>query len=210
LEVISVDTSVRLSALDEANHQRQLGALRANCAIARGLGARYLRVFAGQVPEEGDRGAALDAIAAGLREGAAETASQGVTCLLETHDSFSTSDSVIDLYERGAGDDLMVLWDSLHTFRHGESVAESWAKLGSRVRHVHIKDSSRSSAESFDLVLTGTGSVPIPSILDVLEAARFDGYLSFEWEKAWLPEIEEPEVAIPHFARYMAAQATAT
>lgn len=31
------------------------------------------------------------------------------------------------------------------------------------------------------------------------------GFLEgIEWEKAWHPEIEDPEVAIPQFARYMA------
>jgi hypothetical protein len=37
----------------------------------------------------------------------------------------------------------------------------------------------------------------------LLEQGGYDGYLSFEWEKAWHPEIDEPEVAIPQYATYM-------
>jgi len=31
----------------------------------------------------------------------------------------------------------------------------------------------------------------------------YDAYVSFEWEKYWHPEIEEPEVALPDFVKAM-------
>jgi predicted xylose isomerase-like sugar epimerase len=37
--------------------------------------------------------------------------------------------------------------------------------------------------------------------VELLVEAGYAGYFSFEWEKAWHPEIEEPEVAIADFAR---------
>ena len=37
----------------------------------------------------------------------------------------------------------------------------------------------------------------------VLKAAGYKGYYGFEWEKAWHPEIEEPEVALPQYAEMM-------
>ena len=37
----------------------------------------------------------------------------------------------------------------------------------------------------------------------VLRAGGYDGWLTLEWEKKWHPEIEEPEVAFPGYARYM-------
>jgi hypothetical protein len=38
----------------------------------------------------------------------------------------------------------------------------------------------------------------------VLAKAGYKGYYCFEWEKKWHPEIEEPEVAFPHYAKTMA------
>ena len=38
----------------------------------------------------------------------------------------------------------------------------------------------------------------------VLAAAGYEGLYGFEWEKKWHPEIEEPEVAFPHYAKTMA------
>jgi hypothetical protein len=47
------------------------------------------------------------------------------------------------------------------------------------------------------------GDVPVKSQVQVLATAGYRGYYCFEWEKKWHPEIEEPEVAFPHFARTM-------
>jgi sugar phosphate isomerase/epimerase len=206
IQVVCIDTSVRMNSLDEGERRRQLESSRVHCAIAEGLGAPYLRVFGGPIPHDQDREATLEAIVEGLSRVADETSARGVTSLVETHDHFSTSESLLDLYARGASRNLGILWDTLHTYRHGESGAHTWAQLGPRIRHVHVKDSAQSSAKGFNLVLTGEGTVPIPSFLDVLKAANYTGYVHFEWEKAWHPEIEEPDVAIPHFARYMSGR----
>jgi hypothetical protein len=50
-------------------------------------------------------------------------------------------------------------------------------------------------------VLTGAGTVPVRDQVRLLNAAGYKGYYGFEWEKGWHPEIEEPEVAFPHFVR---------
>ena len=39
--------------------------------------------------------------------------------------------------------------------------------------------------------------------LQTLHAGGYDGWISFEWEKKWVPHLEEPEVAFPHFIEVM-------
>jgi len=46
--------------------------------------------------------------------------------------------------------------------------------------------------------------VPVKRQVKLLANAGFAGRYSFEWEKAWHTEIEEPEVAIADFARVIA------
>jgi len=53
-------------------------------------------------------------------------------------------------------------------------------------------------------VLLGTGEVPVKEQVRVLAGAGYKGYYCFEWEKKWHPEIEEPEVAFPQYAKTMA------
>ncbi len=203
LQVVGINTSVRMNALDKAKRAEAMELARRNLAIATGLGAPYLRVFGGPIPKDQDREATLDAIAEGLGEVADLTAASGVTTLIETHDDFCTSEGVLDLYARGASDNLKVLWDTLHSYRHGEAGEVTWAALADRIRLVHVKDANKATPEAFDFALTGEGNIPVAGFVEILRNNGFDGFLNFEWERGWHPEIEPPEVAIPHFARFM-------
>ena len=46
---------------------------------------------------------------------------------------------------------LGVLWDTLHTHRHGESAEYTWAQLGDRIRLVHVKDSVTATPQGLRL-----------------------------------------------------------
>jgi len=39
--------------------------------------------------------------------------------------------------------------------------------------------------------------------MHTLQAGGYDGYLTLEWEKRWVPELAEPEVAFPQFVAFM-------
>jgi hypothetical protein len=41
----------------------------------------------------------------------------------------------------------------------------------------------------------------VREIVRLLVKRQYRGYFCLEWEKLWHPEIEEPEVAFPHFAK---------
>ena len=201
--VIGVGTSLRMVSLDADVRARQMESARVNTAIAAGLGAKYLRVFGGPLPKEQDGERTLDAIASGLGEIGELSAQSDVTSLLETHDDFSRSPSILDLYARGMSGKVEVLWDTLHSYRHGERADETWAALGPRIRLVHVKDATVATPETFDFALTGGGRMPVRGFIEVLEAKGYDGFVNFEWEKGWHPEIAEPEIALPHFMRWV-------
>jgi hypothetical protein len=38
--------------------------------------------------------------------------------------------------------------------------------------------------------------------LKLLKQGGYDGWLSFEWEKKREPDLQEPEVAFPHYVKY--------
>jgi sugar phosphate isomerase/epimerase len=52
-------------------------------------------------------------------------------------------------------------------------------------------------------VLTGTGDIPVKETVRVLATGGYKGYYCFEWEKRWHPDIDEPEVAFPQYAKVM-------
>ncbi|MHB1008181.1 MAG: sugar phosphate isomerase/epimerase family protein [Propionibacteriaceae bacterium] len=214
IDVVCIDTSIRFTSLSADGQRAQMELAEQNCRIAAGLGARFIRVFGGTLPtgllSKEDRRRHLAGVARGLNAVAELTANHGVTTLLETHDDFCTSAAIEELWAEGVSEKLGILWDSLHTFRFGESPRETWDLLGDRIRHVHVKDARVASPEEFDFALPGEGIAPLPEIISTLVHNGYGGYVDFEWEKAWHPEIEPPEVALPSFARYMAQLTTPT
>jgi hypothetical protein len=43
----------------------------------------------------------------------------------------------------------------------------------------------------------------VKEIVRVLASNGYKGYYCFEWEKRWHPDIDEPEVSFPHYAKTM-------
>src|SRR5262249_14135080 len=96
-----------------------------------------------------------------------------------------------------------LLWDAHHTVVVGkEDPAVTLRQLGRYVHHVHLKD-SKPAGQDVRYVLTGTGTVPLRRIAELLQKHAYAGYYCFEWEKAWHPDIDEPEIAFPHYAKVM-------
>lgn len=199
IEVICVDTSVQLAKVAGPAKDEQLAIVDAMSQIAGALDAPYIRVFGGEFD-----GPPTAPAAKALADIGRITEQHGVTALLETHDSFSTATLVAEVVALASRDvEVGVLWDVLHTYRTGESLAESSQAAGNSLRLVHLKDSASYSPQGFDLTLIGDGTVPIQDAVRLLRERAYEGFVSFEWEKGWHPELAEPDVALPHFVSYM-------
>jgi sugar phosphate isomerase/epimerase len=186
--------TAREKALDEAHRFVDL---------AHAMQVPYVRVFGDSIPKNEDRATVLARVADGFRDVSAYARTAGVTIIMETHGDFTHSADVRAIHDAVASDAFAILWDAHHTFAAGhEAPADTWAALGRWVRHTHLKDSRPDGADR-RYVLVGTGDVPVRQQVDVLVKGGYRGYYCFEWEKKWHPEIEDPEVAFPHYARTM-------
>ena len=123
----------------------------------------------------------------------------GVTVLIESHGDFTDSPSLREILERADSPAVALLWDAHHTFVAArEAPVDTVRQVGRWIRHTHLKDSIAVGADR-RYVLTGTGEVPVRHQIEALAQVGYRGVYSFEWEKRWHPEIEEPEVAIRHY-----------
>lgn len=171
--------------------------------LAQAMGVKYVRMFGDQIAAGESREAIFARVIEGFRQMAAHAKPAGVTVIMESHGDFTRSADIEAVRSGVASDAFAVLWDAHHTYVDGhEPPAETYAALGRWIRHTHLKDSTPAGTER-RYVLTGTGDVPVKSQVGILAAAGYKGYYCFEWEKRWHPEIEDPEVAFPHFARTM-------
>lgn len=127
----------------------------------------------------------------------------GVVLLLETVGAFADTSKLRDVLNYFACDQLAALWDVHHPFTFcKENPDVTIANLGGYVKHVHIKDSYEENGKLI-FCLIGEGSLPLDEIMLALRSINFNGFMSLEWDPAWLPEIDDMEMILSHYYNYM-------
>jgi sugar phosphate isomerase/epimerase len=203
LVVTDLGASARMHEKDPATREKQLDEGRRFIDLAHAMGVKYVRVFGDKIPEGEPKEEVMKRVVAGFRHLAEHAKPAGVTVLIESHGDFTKSPDLEEILTRVDSDRFALLWDAHHSFVAGkEQPADTYARIGKWTRHTHLKDSKPEGADR-RYVLVGTGEVPVKEQVRVLAKAGYAGFYSFEWEKGWHPEIEEPEVAFPHYAKTM-------
>ena len=201
LEICCLGTSVAFH--DPRSYDSALDEGRASIDLARKLGVPYIRVFGDRIPDPARRQEAIDAVAGGLGELASYAEGTGVTVVQETHGDFTSSEVIVEVLERSKGSAKGILWDINHPYKlAGEQMEKTYRLLAPYIKHVHIKDSRGEGAGAVPCLM-GQGDLPVREAVDLLKQGRYSGWLSFEYEKKWHPQIDEPEVALPGYIEYM-------
>ena len=194
----SPDPAVRQAAVEEAERTAE---------VAARLGAKGVRVFGDRVQPGADLASTRGWIVEGLGDLRDRLRGTGVEVWLETHGDFATAAATRSLLEEAGSEGLGAVWDPANAFSEfGEEPETGAAAIGPFLRHVHLKDERRppDGKIPWPPVLPGRGDFPAARVLRWLAAAGGDRWVSFEWEKRWHPEIEDPEIALPHFLGWAA------
>jgi sugar phosphate isomerase/epimerase len=171
----------------------------ANIGSSSALGSPYVRVFGNEI--KGPKEEVVARVAAGLHELGEYAGPRGVTVIIESHGDFVDSPTLKEVLTRADSPHAALLWDAHHTYADGHEQPEYTVhELGSSIRHTHLKDSVLAGKER-KYVLTGRGDVPIQRQVQALQKTGYKGYFCFEWEKAWHPDLEDPEIAIADYAK---------
>ena len=202
LEVCCVDTSCTFDSADDSERREQIGLAARYCELASALGSPLVRLFPDKVPEGSTFEETRDRISDSLSV-VARLAPRGVHVGLETHGDFAGGRVTADIIRRAGQPNLCIIWDAANTFAAGEDVEETAAAVAPFLAHVHLRDARPMGKEHWTPVLAGRGLVPFERVVGSLRGLGYRGYVSFEFEKYWHPEIEEPEVSLPDFASAM-------
>lgn len=203
LRITDLGASARMHEADPAVRAAQLDEGRRFIDLAQRLRAPYVRVFGDRVPPGEAKSVTVPRVIEGLRTLGEHAKGSGVGVIIESHGDFTDSQTLLEILKGANMPNVALLWDAHHTFVAGkEDPAHTYKMLGSYIRHTHLKD-SKPDTKDVRYVLTGTGTVPVREAVSVLVRSGYKGFYCFEWEKAWHPEIEEPEVALPHYAETM-------
>jgi sugar phosphate isomerase/epimerase len=179
----------------------QLERVRFGIAEAGRLGARVVRVFAGDLsPDIPDLDHALDRIVAGLAEAAREAERAGVVLALENHGRLAgRSSQVLDLIARVGSPALGANPDTGNFLLVGEDSASAVGALAGVAQMVHLKDFAPDpqgpfegpNGDRFAGRALGEGAVNLAECVAALRSAGFSGWLSLEYEGD-----EPPETAV--------------
>ena len=204
LVIADLGASANMHEKDGPARQKHLDEGRRYIDLAKALDVKYVRIFGDKVPPGDQKADVIARVVEGVRQLTAHAGPAGVTVIIESHGDFTSSvdlESIITDVGSGA---FALLWDAHHTFVSGkEQPADTYERLGKWVRHTHLKD-SKPGGKDRQYVLVGDGEVPVETQVQVLAANGYKGYYGFEWEKRWHPEIAEPEMAFPHYAKTIA------
>lgn len=128
---------------------------------------------------------------------------KGVTPLIETNGVLANSKTLRNFINKISSANKGVLWDINHPYRFfNETAQETFNNIGEYVKYMHIKDSIL-DAGKIVYKMTGHGDLPILEVLKLMKGINYNGYLSLEWTKRWLPNLEEPGIVFSHYANYM-------
>lgn len=173
--------------------------------MAERIGTKYVRMLGDSYPAPGGH-VSDEVVLEHLVQIADYAAGKGITVLIETNGVYADTARLKKLLDDAGRENIGVIWDINHpTQFFGETPEQTYANVGSLVRHVHVKDSVK-AFEKFDKVqyhMIGHGDVPVKEAIRLLLENGYEGYFSLEWVKRWDFTLEEPGIVFAHYANYM-------
>ena len=202
IDLVSLDSSASFSYHETEKIKTNVEEAKDYIIRASKIRAPLVRVFGGYIPEGRSLSDGIMQLANNLSQLGDFAQEMNVTIALETHDSYLTGKVVAKVMEMTNHKAVGVVWDVSNCFWTGEPIETSAELLAPYLQHVHIKDSIWDGKEA-KLTFIGEGDVPIYKALKILAKQGYNGYLSYEWEKVWQPDLPEPEEAFPQYIKKM-------
>ena len=204
LSIVGFGTSVRFHDLDAFDENVEAGK-RAVDVCAR-MGIPYIRVFGDAIDKPENTALIAARVAKGIGMLCEYAHGKNVGILQEIHGNFNTIEAISGVIEGAkAYENFGILWDIEHSDKiYGDRWTDFYDVIRPYIRHTHFKDYTK-DGDKITCCLMGEGQIPLQAIYDRLVADGYDGYFSFEWEKKWVPTLQEPEVAFPLYVRFMRA-----
>lgn len=200
VKIINLGASTELHHTAREKREKNLDEAKRYIEIASKLKCPYVRVFPNNLPKDESRSATIELIIRGLQELSDFAKGSNVTVLLESHGDVVYIADLEKILNEVDSRRVALIWDVTNMWHiTKEPPLEVFQRLGRFIRHVHLKDGTITTDGKLQYVLFGRGEIPLREAVQILHRNNYKGYYSFEWEKLWHPEIEEPEIALADF-----------
>jgi len=174
---------------DEAKHAEHIAMVKEWVDLSQKLGSPVLRVFGGAVAKDDDEEQAVSRAVEGMRECAEYGASRGVLIAMENHGGITaTAGMVLELVRR-----VDHPWFGVNLDCGNYRSADPYKEIEMTAPYAiatHAKVSIRRGDER--------DPVDYYRVVEILDHAGYNGFLSIEYE-----DPEDPVITIPRFAAYL-------
>lgn len=203
LKFINLGSSAAVHYKNPAERKKNIDEAKTFIDLAAKLKCPFVRVFPNDFPKDQDRNETIELIVKGLDELGRYAKGTGVKILMESHGKVIYIKDLKRIMDEANNPNVGLVWDIGNMWAvTKESPADAFAALKKHVLHTHIKDMTIVDGKAH-YALLGKGDSPIFEAIDLLANNGYKGYYSWEWEKMWHPEIEEPEVALADYPEAM-------
>ena len=175
---------------------RHAAELRTFIDTAHELGCPLVKIFDSQVRPGQTRDGAGVALGDWLLPLADYAADRDVVIVIENALSFRAAKEMWSILDRLQHPSVACCWDVFNAAMIGESPYFSVPVLNSKIAYTQVKD-AKFGALGATYCKLGEGDVPVEKFVTRLMGVGYNGYVTVEWEKAWLPGLAEPEEVLP-------------
>lgn len=199
LRFVDLGSSCTLHFAEGAEREKHIADGKAFIDLAQQLNCPNVRVYPNLLPKDRDKDEVMDFIVKGLLELGSYAKASGTMVLMETHGDLVWAHDIEEVMKGAAHSNVGLVWDFCNMWTvTKEPPAETYRLLKKYIHHIHIKDAKLVNGKP-QYTRLGQGEVPVAEAIAALEKGGYKGYYSFEWEKLWHPELEEPETALADF-----------
>jgi sugar phosphate isomerase/epimerase len=203
LKFSDLGSSCELHHPEGEERQKNLDEAKRFIDLAQKIGCPYVRVFPNDFPADQTHEQTIQLIVEGLKYLGDYAAGKIEAVLLETHGKVVYTADVLNIMQQAQHPHVGLVWDAYNMWSVTKEPPQIvYDSLKNYIRHTHIKDARLINGEE-QYVLLGTGDSAIFEAIDILAKNKFPGYYSFEWEKLWHPEIDDPATAIADYPKAM-------
>lgn len=199
LKFVDLGSSSTLHFAEGAEREKNIADGKAFIDLAQQINCPYVRVYPNNLPKDRDKDEVMDFIVKGLLELGTYAKASGVKVLMETHGDVLWAHDLEKIMKAAEHPNVGLVWDVCNMWTiTKEPPAEVYRLLKKYIYHTHVKDAKLVDGKP-QYVRLGQGEVPWTEAFNALSKGGYKGYYSFEWEKLWHPELEEPETALANY-----------
>lgn len=155
--------------------------------LAARIGAPFVRVFGFEVIGGERRSQALTRICDRLSKGLDTARNTGVRLLIENGGSFCTAGDLAEIMDRCASPLLAAAYHVGVGARAGDTPGNAFNVLGESLASVKLSDYHDGQP-----CVLGAGEIPNHAAVEALAKMKFDGWVVYEYPRAWLSGEDAP------------------